>query len=74
MLKNIVLANERWFIGTQCRHVKVIPEKVDVTNRGIVKTFAQRFCIGFKWVTPSNVVKSKLLDGWWRQNCVISLT
>ena len=34
-------------IGTRCRHVNVIPVKVDVTNRGIVKTIAQRFCIGF---------------------------
>ena len=38
------------------RHVNVIPVKVDVTNSDIVKTIAQRFCIGFKWVTSSTVV------------------
>ena len=36
--------------------VNVIPVKVDVTNRGIVKTIAKRFCIEFKWVTSSTVV------------------
>ena len=38
-------------IGMRCRHVNVIPVKVDVTNRGLVKTIAQPFCTRFKWVT-----------------------
>ena len=38
------------------RKVNVIALKVDVTNRGIVKTIVQRFCTGFKWVTSSTVI------------------
>ena len=34
------------FISMQCRHVNVIPMKVDVTNHGIVKTIAQHFALG----------------------------
>ena len=43
-------------IGTRCRHVNIIPVKVDVTNRGIVKTIAQRFCIGD--IIKSGIVKT----------------
>ena len=44
-------------IGTRCR--RIIRVKVDVTNRGIVKTIAKRFCIGFKYVTSSVERESK---------------
>ena len=40
-------------IGMLCRHINVIPVEVDVTNRGIVKTFAQRF---LHWVLMGDVV------------------
>ena len=43
-------------IGTRCRNVNVIAVKFDVTDRGIGKTIAQRFCTGFKLVTSSTVV------------------